>query len=47
MSIALLGCLLGATAAGALADKYGRKMLLIASAWYSFCLPGLPGLVLR
>lgn len=25
MSIALLGCLLGATMAGMLADKYGRK----------------------
>ena len=36
MSIALLGCLLGATAAGALADKYGRKMLLIASALVFF-----------
>lgn len=36
MSIALLGCLLGATAAGALADKYGRKKLLIASALVFF-----------
>lgn len=32
MSIALVGCLLGATAAGAMADRYGRKPLLISSA---------------
>jgi len=31
-SCALLGCLAGALAAGALSDKYGRKKLLIASA---------------
>lgn len=36
MSIALLGCLLGATAAGALADHYGRKRLLVASALVFF-----------
>lgn len=32
MSTALLGCLVGATTAGALADRYGRKWLLAASA---------------
>ena len=36
MSIALLGCLFGATIAGALADKYGRKKLLVASALVFF-----------
>lgn len=36
MSIALLGCLVGATAAGWLADKYGRKHLLTASALVFF-----------
>lgn len=36
MSIALLGCLLGATMAGFLADKYGRKKLLIFSAFVFF-----------
>lgn len=36
MSIALLGCLLGATAAGVLADRYGRKRLLIVSALVFF-----------
>ena len=29
MSVALLGCLVGAMIAGVLADKYGRKRLLI------------------
>lgn len=32
MSVALLGCLLGATTAGVLADRYGRKRLLVLSA---------------
>lgn len=32
MSVALLGCLLGAVVAGAAADKYGRKKLLIIAA---------------
>lgn len=36
MSVALLGCLLGATMAGVLADKYGRKKLLITSALVFF-----------
>lgn len=33
MSIAVAGCLLGAMCAGALADRYGRKKLLIISAF--------------
>jgi len=33
MSVALLGCLIGAMAAGILADVYGRKKLLIAAAF--------------
>ncbi|MCD7937897.1 MAG: sugar porter family MFS transporter [Tannerellaceae bacterium] len=32
MSIALLGCLIGAVSAGILADRYGRKRLLILAA---------------
>ncbi|HIX27628.1 MAG TPA: sugar porter family MFS transporter [Candidatus Barnesiella excrementigallinarum] len=36
MSIALLGCLLGATMAGFLADRYGRKNLLVISALVFF-----------
>ncbi len=32
MSIALVGCLLGAMTAGMLADRFGRKLLLLASA---------------
>ncbi len=32
MSIALLGCLIGATMTGMMADRYGRKMLLFVSA---------------
>lgn len=36
MSIALLGCLIGATAAGWLADRYGRKRLLTLSALVFF-----------
>lgn len=33
MSVALLGCLIGATLAGMMADRYGRKMLLLVSAF--------------
>lgn len=33
MSIALAGCLLGALAAGTVADRYGRKPLLVVSAF--------------
>ena len=36
MSIALLGCLVGATAAGMLADRYGRKRLLLVAALVFF-----------
>ncbi len=36
MSVALLGCLVGAMIAGALADKYGRKRLLIVAALVFF-----------
>lgn len=36
MSIALLGCLLGATMAGLLADRYGRRRLLLFSALVFF-----------
>ncbi len=32
MSVALLGCLLGAMVAGMMADRYGRKILLLVSA---------------
>src|SRR6218665_2397879 len=32
MSSALLGCLMGAAAAGYLSDEYGRKKVLLASA---------------
>ena len=32
MSVALLGCLIGAMTAGSTADRYGRKRLLLASA---------------
>lgn len=44
MSIALLGCLLGATVAGALADRYGRKRLLIFSALVFFVSSWVTGL---
>lgn len=33
MSVALLGCLIGAMVAGMMADRYGRKPLLIISAF--------------
>lgn len=33
MSVALLGCLIGATLTGVLADRYGRKVLLFVSAF--------------
>lgn len=33
MSVALLGCLIGATMAGMMADRFGRKMLLLISAF--------------
>lgn len=45
MSIALVGCLVGASAAGILADRIGRRALLIvAAAIFSFRLgqQGLP-----
>ena len=32
MTMALVGCLIGATASGIMADRYGRRLLLIASA---------------
>lgn len=46
MSVALLGCLLGATTAGVLADRYGRKRLLVLSAlvfWVSSWATGIAG----
>ena len=36
MSVALFGCLLGAAMAGFLADRYGRKKLLVVSAFIFF-----------
>ena len=36
MSVALLGCLVGAMIAGVRADKYGRKRLLIVAALVFF-----------
>ena len=36
MSIALLGCLVGAMTAGLLADRYGRKRLLLGAAFVFF-----------
>ena len=33
MSSALLGCMLGAAIAGWLADRFGRKLMLVSSAW--------------
>ena len=33
MSVALLGCLIGAMVAGMMADRYGRKPLLLISAF--------------
>jgi sugar porter (SP) family MFS transporter len=33
VSSALLGCALGAAAAGTLSDRFGRKLLLLASGW--------------
>lgn len=44
MSIALLGCLLGATMAGLLADRYGRRRLLLFSALVFFVSRGQRGL---
>lgn len=46
MSIALLGCLLGAMTAGALADRYGRKRLLLFLRWCFSSLLGLRALLL-
>ena len=39
MSVALLGCLIGAMVAGMMADRYGRKPLLLISAFIFLSLP--------
>lgn len=43
MSVALLGCLIGAMVAGMMADRYGRKPLLIISAFIFLSSAYAPG----
>lgn len=45
MTMALVGCLIGATASGIMADRYGRRLLLIASAAIFFVTALATGMV--